>query len=305
MTVGRLDMFSASRVCRTMQLSGWVAVGTVAILILAVGACRKDGPPDPATPAPKPKAQPNIVFIFADDLRFDFLGCTGHPFVQTPHLDRLAREGALFENAFVITSLCGPSRATVMTGMYTHLTGVHYNRADMDYDRVTILPQVLKANGYATAFMGKWHLAPRGDGALESSHSRPRPGFDRWICFHDARGHGKYFDCMMNVDGTLHQTRGYVTDVLTDYAVEWIKNQRTPFFLMVSLKNCHMPLKAPPRHERLYTDESVRIPVSLSDDPALLPRAIPGGATRRIDNLFAEIDSGPVDADAVRIFHRK
>jgi N-acetylglucosamine-6-sulfatase len=132
----------------------------------------------------------NVIFILADDHRYDTMSCMGRPFVKTPNLDRLARGGVLFKNSFVTTSLCSPSRASCLTGQYVHSHGV--------LDNVTLLPsspptypQVLQRHGYRTAMIGKWHMGGETD--------EPRPGFDRWISF---RGQGVYDDPVLNIDGT-------------------------------------------------------------------------------------------------------
>ena len=108
-------------------------------------------------PAATGNDRPNIIFILSDDHRWDHLGCTGHPFLQTPALDRLAEEGVLFENAFVTTSLCSPSRASFLTGTWAHTHGVMNNLTPWRGDKVTFL-EPLKAAGYDTAFIGKWHM---------------------------------------------------------------------------------------------------------------------------------------------------
>src|SRR5262245_61171466 len=103
--------------------------------------------------------RPNVVFILVDDMRFDELHCTGHPFAQTPHADRLAREGANFQNAFATTPLCSPSRASFLTGTYAHANGVLNNVArDELSHRLITWPRLLHDAGYATAFLGKWHV---------------------------------------------------------------------------------------------------------------------------------------------------
>ncbi len=127
--------------------------------------------------------RPNIVFILVDDLRFDDVACMGHPFVQTPHIDRLAREGALFKKAYATTPLCSPSRASFLTGLYAHKHGVRDNTNNdaRSHHLVTFL-LLLKRAGYATAFLGKWHMG---------TDDSPRPGIDHWISF---KGQGQYLN---------------------------------------------------------------------------------------------------------------
>ncbi len=177
-----------------------------------------------------PRAErPNIVFILVDDLRFDELHCTGHPFAETPHADRLAREGANFRNAFATTPLCSPSRASFLTGTYAHANGVVDNVArDAHSHRLVTWPRLLHDAGYNTAFLGKWHMG---------NDDSPRPGFDRWVSF---RGQGECNDPPLNVDGKAVATKGYVTDLLTDHAVAFIEQRREkPFCLYMAHKAVH------------------------------------------------------------------
>jgi len=179
--------------------------------------------------AAAPLPRPNIVFVLVDDLRFDELGCTGHPFAQTPHADRLAQEGALFANAFAATPLCSPSRASFLTGQYAHRHGIVDNtdRSARSHALVT-WPRLLHNNGYETAFLGKWHMG------VDDS---PRPGFDHWVSF---PGQGESNDPPLNVNGRAVKTSGYITDILTDHAVSFIEQKRSkPFCLYLSHKAIH------------------------------------------------------------------
>jgi N-acetylglucosamine-6-sulfatase len=167
-----------------------------------------------------------------DDLRWDELGCTGHPFVKTPHLDRIAREGALFRNAFVTTPLCSPSRASFLTGQYAHKHGITDNsdRSALSHQLMTF-PRRLKEAGYDNAFVGKWHM-----GVDESA----RPGFHHWVSF---KGQGVYHDPEINVNGVTTRVNGYTTDILNDYAVEFLKRKRSaPFLLYLAHKAVHPEL---------------------------------------------------------------
>ena len=190
--------------------------------------------------------RPNIVFILTDDQRFDALGCMGHPFVKTPNMDRLAKEGALFANAFVTTSLCSPSRASFLTGCYAHTHGV-FNNSGRDPDpALPTFPQLLQTAGYETAFIGKWHMAPA---------DAPRPGFDHWVSF---KGQGRYFNCPMNVDGKPYKATKYTADELADFATAWLRKPRSkPFCLYLSHKAVHAPFSPAKRHAGLYADAKV------------------------------------------------
>jgi N-acetylglucosamine-6-sulfatase len=173
--------------------------------------------------------RPNIVFVLVDDLRWDELGVAGHPFVRTPNIDRIAREGAIFRNAFVTTPLCSPSRASFLTGQYAHTHGITDNvdRSAASHKVVTF-PLLLHQSGYETAFIGKWHMG---------NDDSPRPGFDRWVSF---KGQGTYLDPDINEDGRAVKPKGYITDILTGYALEFIRRQHDqPFLIYLAHKAIH------------------------------------------------------------------
>ncbi|MEM7370371.1 MAG: sulfatase [Bacteroidota bacterium] len=203
--------------------------------ILICAACLTEG---------QAQDRPNIIFILCDDHRWDAMGNMGHPFLQTPHLDRMVKNGVRFDNAFVTTSLCSPSRASILTGLYAHNHGVVDNYHPVD-TTLTFFPQYLQQGGYETAFVGKWHM-----GDLDE----PQRGFDHWVAF---RGQGTYYPDGHGTSRVVPQTRydgfningqkrvaqkGYITDELTDYALEWLesrKDQKDPFFLYISHKAVH------------------------------------------------------------------
>ncbi len=174
-------------------------------------------------------SRPNIVFILVDDLRWDELGCAGHPFIKTPNIDRIAREGAMFRNAFMTTPLCSPSRASFLTGQYAHTHGITDNidRSAASKKLVTF-PLLLHQSGYETAFIGKWHMG---------NDDSPRPGFDRWVSF---KGQGTYLDPDINEDGKSVKPSGYITDILNDYALEFINRRHDkPFLIYLAHKAVH------------------------------------------------------------------
>lgn len=244
-------------------------------LLLVLGLASSDSaaqlPPSDAASAsrfalPKiPDSKPrNIVYILIDDLRYDAMGFMGHPFLQTPHIDRLAREGVHCQNAFVTTALCSPSRASVLTGLYAHTHGVVDNNNPVRTDLV-FFPQYLQSAGYETAFMGKWHMG--------GEHDDPQRGFDYWLSF---RGQGVYWPknpgtpnaTTLNINGKRVPQKGYITDELSDYAVEWISQRKEkPFFLYLSHKAAHAEFIPADRHKGKYQEAVVKLPETHPDTP--------------------------------------
>ncbi|MBX9600991.1 MAG: sulfatase [Bryobacteraceae bacterium] len=173
--------------------------------------------------------RPNIVFILVDDLRWDELGISGHPYVPTPNIDRIGREGVRFRNAFLTTPLCSPSRASFLTGQYARTHGItdNTNRSAASHRLITF-PLLLRRAGYDTAFIGKWHMG---------NDDQPRPGFHRWVSF---KGQGTYLDPDFNVDGQSVKQPGYITDILTGHAVEFVRRKRDkPFLVYLAHKALH------------------------------------------------------------------
>jgi N-acetylglucosamine-6-sulfatase len=193
------------------------------------------------------RSRPNVLFVLMDDMRWDLMGCAGHPLIRTPSLDRLAREGARFTNAFVCLSLCSPSRASFLTGVYPHVHGVLGNRTPLDFSRLVTFPQRFQRAGFRTAMFGKWHMGVDAD---------PKPGFDHWACF---KGQGTYFNPVINVNGQETSFTGFTDDVTAGMAAEWMtgKDPR-PFLAVLGFKSCHSPFEPPPRTAALY--EGVQIP---------------------------------------------
>ncbi|MCK4748943.1 MAG: sulfatase-like hydrolase/transferase, partial [Bacteroidales bacterium] len=200
--------------------------------------------------------RPNIIFLLIDDQRYDLLSMLEHPFIQTPNIDKLAKNGVYFDEAFVTTSLCSPSRASIVTGQYAHKHNVIDNDTDLNPNTPTY-PKELKKAGYRTGFIGKWHM---GHGTDER-----RQNFDYWVSF---KGQGRYIDPELNVDGDRKVIKGHMTDVLTDLAVDYIKEQNKsdqPWFLCLSHKAIHENWTPADRHHEAYIDEEIIYPESYAD----------------------------------------
>jgi N-acetylglucosamine-6-sulfatase len=171
--------------------------------------------------------RPNIVMVLVDDMRWDEMRIAGHPFIDTPHLDRLAREGARFLNAFATTPLCSPSRASFLTGQYAHTNGIVDNTARPSHG-LRVFPTELQRAGYRTAFFGKWHMG---------NDDSPRPGFNHWVAM---PGQGEAIDPSLNIDGERVHAKGYTTDLLTDYVERFIdRPSDQPFLVYLAHKAIH------------------------------------------------------------------
>jgi len=197
----------------------------------------------------------NVIFILTDDHRFDFMGFTGKvPWLETPNMDRLAREGAYFPNTFVTTSLCSPSRASILTGQFSHTHTVVDNSAPAP-ESLIYFPQYLQKAGYETSFFGKWHMG--------SSDDNPRPGFDHWESF---RGQGVYYNPTLNINGerSRYGDSAYITDLLTEHALTWLENRdkEKPFFVYLSHKAVHAEFAPARRHLGKYENEEIDLPPS-------------------------------------------
>lgn len=206
--------------------------------------------------------RPNVVFCLIDDLKWNALSCMGHPFIKTPHIDRLASEGALFRNAFVNISLCSPSRACFLTGCEPQRTRVFGNEGE-EYDyRVPTIGTELQAAGYHTGYVGKWHQGPESD---------PRPGWDYWLSF---KGQGVHENPTLNENGTELRRDGYMSDILTEYAVGFLKQPREanqPFCLYFAHKAVHGPFIPAPRHKGSLEGTALPEPANWNDDLADKP----------------------------------
>ena len=228
----------------------------------AAPATAQGAPQNPASARPR-----NIIFVLVDDLRFDGMGFLQPGLLHTPNIDRMAREGTYFPNGVTTSSLCSPSRATILTGMTARNHGVVDNNNSSE-EGLTFFPAYLQQAGYQTAFIGKWHMGNDTDA--------PRPGFDKWLSF---KGQGHYYpkgdlpaaavaagkSNMFNVDGKEVAQTGYITDELTDYAMNWLEKERDPkkpFFLYLSHKAVHSDPLHPPRYAHQYDTAKFTLPAS-------------------------------------------
>lgn len=203
------------------------------------------------------KTQPNIVFIFTDDHATHSMSCYGSRINTTPNLDRIANEGMLFENTFCTNSICGPSRAVILTGKHSHLNGFLQNGNRFDCGQ-QLFPKLLQKAGYQTAIVGKWHL---GHGGM----SDPQ-GFDYWEIL---QGQGPYYNPPMIRNGEKVRHVGYTTDIVTDLALDWLKEKRysdRPFMLMFQHKAPHRNWQPGPKHLTMYDDVTIPEPDNLFDD---------------------------------------
>lgn len=207
--------------------------------------------------------KPNIIYILTDDQRYDELGFM-NPLLETPNMNSIAENGVHFKNAFVTTALCSPSRATILTGQYANTHGVVDNNAPIP-EGTEFFPKHMQNVGYNTGFVGKWHMGNQSD--------QPQAGFDKWISF---EGQGEYYPelkdgsiAKLNIDGTRVDQKGYITDELTDYAIEWLDSldKEEPFFLYFSHKAVHADFEPAPRHENQYEGKAVSLPDNMADTP--------------------------------------
>ena len=229
--------------------------------------------------------KPNFLFIYADDQRWDAMGVVQReqgerarfPWFKSPNMDRLASEGVRFRNAFVTLSLCAPSRAAYLTGRYNHLNGVANNHTFFPENSVTHAT-LLRAAGYKTAYIGKWHMG---------GQTGQRPGFDYSASF---VGQGRYHDCPVEINGVSTPTKGWIDDVSVGYAIEFMKqNRAAPFSMVVGFKTPHGPRggeNLPERLRDLYTGETSR-PV-----PNLASRAIYRTAAEGTDTTTGKQGQG-------------
>ena len=228
---------------------------SVACACMLAAAAAPVGPGSAAAQSP-PR---NFILILSDDHRHDFMGFMAQApaFLETPSLDRMAAGGAHLRNAFVTTSLCSPSRASILTGQYAHRHRIVDNTSPIPAGTV-FFPEYLQRADYATAYIGKWHMGETDDA--------PQPGFDHWVSF---RGQGVYVDPLLNINGEQRQFEGYTTDVLTEEALAWLAAQRArapdvPFFMVLSHKAVHAEFIPAPRHAGRYADVEIPYPETMA-----------------------------------------
>ncbi len=221
--------------------------------------------------------RPNILVVLTDDQRYDAMGFLDHPFLKTPNIDALASTGVHFKNAVVTTSLCSPSRASILTGRFAHNHRIVDNYNPIP-DGLVYFPQYLQEAGYETAFIGKWHMGGEID--------HQQPGFDHWISF---KGQGVYFPDPaeakvkgrfvpqvnrdgFNINGKRVPQEGYITDVLTDFTLDWLaeregENDEQPWLCYLSHKAVHADFLPSNRHAYKYEDVDFTPPKSWFEAP--------------------------------------
>lgn len=238
----------------------------------------------------------NVILVLSDDHRYDFMGF--HPsapkWLETPGFDTMAKEGIHFENAFVSTSLCSPSRASILTGRYMHHHKVVDNQRPVPAHN-RFFPETLQKNNITTAYIGKWHMGHDND--------EPRKGFDYWASF---KGQGTYFNPTININGQRREFEGYNADILTDLAINWLENQENeedPFFLQVGYKAVHYPFIPAPRHKGKYVGNKIPYPETMArTERNYLTQ--PGWVKERRYSIHGidHMETGPFDNDPVPDF---
>lgn len=264
--------------------------------------------------------RPNFLFIITDDQRWDAIAAVQKeqgdkarfPWLQTPALDKLKSQSASFRNAFCTTSLCSPSRATFLTGQFTHTHGVTNNHTPFPSNSTTYAT-VLREHGYRTGYVGKWHMGNQDE----------RPGFDFSASF---RGQGKFFQCPVVVrkDGERKEIVAdkWIDEASTDFAIDFLReNKERPFLLTVGFKSVHGPREPHPDHQSSYTGESAKPVPNLDDLSPFRPAAEQGprrfnpgnpklldyfrtltSADRALGRLLDEVDKLDLDKNTVVIF---
>jgi arylsulfatase A-like enzyme len=223
--------------------------------------------------------RPNVLFIMSDDHASHAMSCYDSRINTTPHIDRIAQGGMRFDNCFCTNSICGPSRAVILTGTYNHVNGVTTLVSPMD-GRQPTYPKIMQAAGYQTAIVGKWHLGHGGD--------HDPQGFDYWNVL---PGQGLYHNPEMIEMGESKVFEGYVTDLITDCSLNWLqqRDKDRPFCMMVHHKAPHRPWEPDDKHATMYEDETIPEPETFNDDYANRARAA-AEATMRISRDLTPTD---------------
>ena len=256
-----------------MPLSSFRGQALLALLaVLAVG------------PAAAAANQPNILFIFSDDHAYQAVSAYGSGLNKTPNIDRLATEGVRFDRCYVTNSLCGPSRACILTGKYSHKNGFSTNRDVFDNRQLTF-PKLLQQSGYQTAIIGKWHLI-----------TEPK-GFDHWEVL---PGQGRYYSPQFDTAEGRVTEPGYVADVITDKALRWLeeRDQDRPFMLMVQHKSPHREWSPSPKHVDKLADAQIPEPKTLFDDYGNRADAAKQATMRISDDMRLKEDLKIYDPDS-------
>jgi len=236
----------------------WMASGAAAGVAGAFGGCVEAMVGSEAGRSGGPR-RPNVVFIIADDQRWDMLSCMGNRYVKTPHLDRLAAQGCVFENAFTVSGVCSPSRAGFLTGKYAYQCGAPQiiGRNNTFLMQETPFPACLHEAGYYSAHIGKWHL---GQGQAK------KPGYDYWAGFYAL---GRFYDTRVWINGQMKQFKGYSDDILSQLAAEQIgrlAGKDEPFCIFLGLKAPHLPFSYARRYENYLEGTRIAQPDSIDED---------------------------------------
>ena len=222
-------------------------------LVFAITSCNSD--------KRLPIKKPNIIYIMADDLTTQAISAYGGIYkdiAPTPNIDKVAKEGMLFQDVLVTNSICGPSRAAILTGNYSNLNGYYKNESGGKFDDSKwTFPQEFQKNGYKTALFGKWHLG-----------TEP-VGFDTFK-YHNASGQqGNYWNPLYNDNGKNIKEKGYATNLSTDFALNWLGATETtdkPFLMVLQYKAPHRPWHPDTKYKKLWDDIEMPYPSTFNDD---------------------------------------